>query len=108
MFLQTIFPNLPLSIIDTLIYVVAALGIIMLTYAIFLETERRQDIVLFLGAACLLVYALTIANRIFMIAMAGIMLASAVEFIEIMIGLHKEEGKLTLKRIKGIGKRMKD
>ncbi len=107
MFLQTMFPNLPFTLTETIVYIVAALGIILLTYAIFLETERRQDLVLFIGAACLFVYALTIPNRIFMIAMAGIMLASAVEFIEILIGLHKEGGKHTLKKIKKLGKKLK-
>lgn len=107
MFLQTLFPNLPFSIIETAVYIVAALGIVLLTYAIFLETERRQDLVFFVGAACLLVYALTIGNRIFIIAMGAIMLASAVEFIEIMLGLHKEGDKLTLKKIKKLGKKLK-
>ena len=39
-----------------------------------------------------------------MIAMAGFALASLVEFIEILIGLHKEDGKHTLKKMKQINK----
>ncbi|HAT03545.1 MAG TPA: hypothetical protein DCS29_02085 [Candidatus Magasanikbacteria bacterium] len=104
MLLQTLFPFLPLQLIETLIYIVAALGIILITYGVFLETERRQDLVFLVGALCLFDYALYIGNRIFMIAMAGFALASLVEFIEILIGLHKEDGKHTLKKMKQINK----
>ena len=78
----------------------AAVGVVLITYAVFLETERRQDLVFFVGAACLFVYALYVDNTVFMVAMAGLALASAVEFIEILIGLHKQEGKHELKRVK--------
>ena len=105
MLLQNIFPFLPFQLLETLIYIVAALGIILITYGVFLETERRQDLVFLIGALCLFDYALYIGNRIFMIAMAGFALASLVEFIEIMIGLHKEGGKHTLKKIKQLGKK---
>ncbi|MBT3538893.1 hypothetical protein HOF40_03510 [Candidatus Parcubacteria bacterium] len=100
MLLQNLFPFMSFQLLETLIYIVAALGIILITYGVFLETERRQDLVFLIGALCLFDYALYIGNRIFMIAMAGLALASLVEFIEIMIGLHKEHGKHTLKRIK--------
>ncbi|PLX28409.1 hypothetical protein C0581_02320 [Candidatus Parcubacteria bacterium] len=105
MLLQNLFPFLPFQLLETLIYIVAALGIVLITYGVFLETERRQDLVFLVGALCLFDYALYIGNRIFMIAMAGFALASLVEFIEIMIGLHKEEGKHTLKKIKQVGKK---
>ena len=105
MMLQILFPFLPFQMLETLIYIVAALGIILITYGVFLETERRQDLVFLVGALCLFDYALYIGNRIFMVAMAGLALAALVEFIEIMIGLHKEDGKHTLKKIKYLHKK---
>ncbi len=80
-------PNLPL--VDTIIYVVAGIGVILLTYGVFLEAERRQDLVFIIGSACLLVYALWIGNTIFSLAMAGLMIGSLIELIEILIGIHK-------------------
>lgn len=103
MFLTNIFPNLPVSTLETIIYIVAALGIILITYGVFLETERRQDLVFLIGALCLFVYALYINNRIFMIAMGGFAFASLVEFVEIYLGLHKHD-KNELKRVKNLGK----
>ncbi|OGH93758.1 MAG: hypothetical protein A2538_02660 [Candidatus Magasanikbacteria bacterium RIFOXYD2_FULL_41_14] len=67
-------------------------GAILITYAIFLEAEKRQDAVFFIGAGCLLVYAVYIGNIMFTIAMAGLAAASFIELIEIMIGYHKDHG----------------
>lgn len=79
---------MPWSLLDIIMNVVAALGAILLTYAIFLEAERRQDAIFVVGSACLLVYALWIGNKIFSVAMAGFMIASFIELIEIMTGRH--------------------
>lgn len=89
MLLEKIFPYLPVSLTETLVYVVACLGAILLTYSIFLETERRQDLIMLIGAVCLLVYALFIGNLIFSLAMGGVALAALIEFIEIYTGLHR-------------------
>lgn len=89
MLLEKLFPNLPASTTETLVYAVAIVGAILLTYGVFLEVERRQDLVMLIGAACLFVYALFINNKIFMVAMAGVGIASIIEFIEIYVGLHK-------------------
>ncbi len=89
MLLEKILPYLPVSITETLVYVAAMSGCILLTYGIFLEVERRQDLVIMIGAACLFVYALFIHNIIFMLAMGGVGIASVIEFIEIYTGLHK-------------------
>lgn len=83
-----ILPSLPWSNIDIIVNVVAGLGAILLTYAIFLEAERRQDIVFMIGAGCLLVYALWIGNTIFSIAMAGVFIGSFIELVEILLGRH--------------------
>lgn len=89
MFLESIIPQLPTTMLQTIIYVVAGLGAILLIYGVFLEIERRQDAVFLIGAGCLLVYALSVGNLIFTIAMAGFFLAALVEFIEILLGIHK-------------------
>jgi len=99
MFLENILSTLPGQLVETIVYIVAALGAIIITYGVFLEVERRQDLVFFVGAACLFVYALYIGNNIFMIATAGFGIASAVEFVEILIGLHKHSPE-DLKRYK--------
>lgn len=83
-----LWPLLPLPLTDTLIYVVAGLGAVLISYAIFLETERRQDAVFTIGASCLLVYAIFTDNIIFIIAMGGLALGSFIELIEILIGRH--------------------
>jgi len=97
MFLENLLPELPTTY-DTIIYLVALAGILLLVYGIFLETEKRQDLVFLVGAACLFVYALIISNLIFMLAMGGLFLASLVEFIEILLGIHKND-KYELKKI---------
>lgn len=81
-----------LSLIETTVYIVAALGAILLTYAVFLKREKRQDVILLLGAGCLIVYALYINNFIFLIAMGGLAFSSLIEWLEILFGLHKDIG----------------
>jgi len=101
MLLTNLLPFLPMSLSETMVSVVAGLGAILLVYSIFLEIERRQDIVMFIGAACLFVYALFIGNKIFMVATAGLGIASLVEFIEIYLGLHKHSPE-DLKKYKNL------
>ena len=91
--LPSLLPGLPWQSLEVIVTVVAALGAILLTYGIFLKTEKRQDIVLFLGSFALIIYALYIGNLLFTIAMGGLMLATLVEVIEIAMGLHKDMGK---------------
>ena len=99
MFLQNLLPQLPTSTTEIIIYVVAFLGIILLGYGIFLESERRQDLIFLIASASLLVYAIFISNLIFTIAMAVLFLASLTEFIEILFGIHKDHNKYDLKRL---------
>ena len=84
-----------LPLFDIVINVLAGLGAILVTYAVFLEHETRQDIVLAIGSFCLLVYALWIGNAIFTLAMGGVFLASMVEFVEILVGIHTPVGVTT-------------
>ena len=90
-------PNLPWPILDIIMNVVAGLGAILLTYAIFLEAERRQDAIFVIGASCLLVYALWIGNKIFSLAMAGVAIGAFIELIEIMLGRHPHTREMTEK-----------
>jgi len=88
--LPSLFPSLPWQSLQTIITIVAVLGALLITYSIFLKTVKRQDVILFIGSFCLLIYAFYIGNTIFIIAMTGLMLASFIEFIEILIGLHED------------------
>ena len=81
-----------MPLFDIVLNVLAGLGAILVTYAVFLEHETRQDIVLAIGSFCLLVYALWIGNAIFSLAMGGLFIASMVEFVEILIGFHTPVG----------------
>jgi len=89
MFLTNLFSTLPWPLIDVVMNVVAGLGAVMLTYGIFLEAERHQDGVFVIASACLLVYALWIGNKIFSLAMAGLMIGGLIELVEILTGRHK-------------------
>lgn len=88
MLLESLLPALPSSLTETIIYIVAGLGAVLLTYAVFVETEHRSDLIRIIGAAGVFVYAAYIGNLFFMIAMGGLALASLVEFVEIYLGLH--------------------
>lgn len=92
--LANLLPTLPWTYLEIIINVVAALGAIMVTYGIFLEAERKQDAVFTIGAGCLLVYSLWIGNKIFSVAMAGLMVGSFIELVEIMLGRHEHSEKL--------------
>jgi len=92
-----ILPSLPWPLIDIIMNVIAGLGAILLTYAIFLEAERRQDAIFVVGAACLFIYALWIGNKIFSVAMAGLGIGALIELIEIMLGRHLHTLEMTEK-----------
>lgn len=101
MLLESLIPHLPTSIAETWIFVGASLCIILLVYAVFIEKEHRQDLVRLIGTGGLLVYAVYIDNLIFTIAMGAIAVASLVEFVEIITGLHTHSPE-DLKRYKGM------
>jgi hypothetical protein len=99
MLLYDIIPTLPASPSEWFILLGGILCSILLMYAVFIEQEHRQDLMRLLGTGGLFWYAVYINNLIFMIAMAGIAIASAIEFVEIYLGLHKH-GPEDLKRYK--------
>ncbi len=98
MLLQNFLPNLSTDISTIIIHTIAIIGIILLIYAVFLETEKRQDVIFIISGLCLFIYALFINNLIFIIATAGLTLASLVEFIEILLGIHRDT-KYNLKQL---------
>jgi len=87
-YIFSLFPHLPLTNYEIIFNVVAILGAIMISYGIFIESEKKQDLIMVIGALCLFAYAVWIGNIIFMVAMGGVALASAIEFIEILLGRH--------------------
>jgi lipid-A-disaccharide synthase-like uncharacterized protein len=78
-----------MTTVDLVVHVVAILGAVLLMYSVFLEAERRQDLVFLLAGACLLAYAIWLHNTILIIAFAGFMAASLFELVEILVGIHK-------------------
>ena len=76
MLLENLLPNLTTDIDTIIIHIIAMIGVILLIYAVFLETEKRQDIVFVISGICLFIYALFINNLIFMIATGGLVVAS--------------------------------
>lgn len=99
MLLQDYIPTLPSSSAELFLVVGSILCTILLMYSVFVEQEHRQDIIRLLGSGGLFWYAYYTNSLIFMIAMAGVGIASAVEFIEIYLGLHKHSPE-DLKRYK--------
>ncbi len=92
-FLFNFIPNLPWTNLEIVMNIVAILGVILHIYGVFLEKEKRRDLVFVIGGLCLFTYALWIGNKIFTLAMGGFILASFVEFIEILTGYHKHSEK---------------
>ncbi len=71
-----------------IIAVVGVLGMVLLVYGVFLESERRQDLIFIIGSGCLFVYATYIQNKLFALTMFGFGVASLFEFVEILLGKH--------------------
>jgi hypothetical protein len=97
MFFESFFPTLPTNPIEILVYVHLGIGIFLLFYATFIELEHRQDLMRILGAAALLLYAIVHSNTALIWVASAILLGSAIQFGEILLGLHKH-GPEDLKR----------
>lgn len=93
-FLFNFIPNLPWTNLEIIMNVVAILGAILHIYGVFLEKEKRRDLVFIIGGLCLFVYSLWISNKIFSLVMGGFTLASLIEFVEILTGHHKHDPKM--------------
>lgn len=86
--LASFLPTLPWTTYEIIMNIIAGLGAILITYGVFLESERRQDEVFSIGATCLFIYSFWVGNTMLSIAMAGFGIASLVELIEIKFGRH--------------------
>ncbi len=89
-----LFPGLPWDVMVIIMNTIAMCGVILHVYGVFLETEKRRDLVFIIGGVCLFIYALWIRNKIFALAMGGFTVASLIEFVEIMTGIHKHDQKM--------------
>ena len=96
-FLFSLFPGLPWDNMVVAMNMVAMAGATLHIYGVFLETERRRDVVFIVGGVCLFIYALWIRNNIFALAMGGFTIASLIELVEILIGRHKHSQKMVEK-----------
>lgn len=96
-YLTSVFSALPWPMLDIIMNVVAGLGAVMLTYGIFLEAERHQDGVFVIASACLLAYAVWVGNKIFSLAMGGLLVGSFIEFVEIIFSKHSHSEELVEK-----------
>ncbi len=83
-----------------LVYVVGFVGTILLSYSVFLEEERRQDLICMVGAVAMIPYCIWIGNLLFLITMAGIAITSAIEFVEIVTGKHPNLGAEMSEKVK--------
>lgn len=93
-FFFNLLPGLPWDITVVAINMVAMAGVTLHIYGVFLEREKRRDLVFIVGGVCLFIYAIWIKNNIFTLAMAGFTLGSIIEFIEILTGRHQHSQKM--------------
>ncbi len=88
--MYTFFSFIPTwTLTETIIHVAAALGVILHIYGVFLESERKQDVVFAIGGALLFMYAWYLHSTIFMVAMAGFTIGSIIEYVEILLHKHQ-------------------
>ncbi len=93
-FFFNLFLGLPWDFMVVVINTIAVVGVILHVYGVFLETEKRRDLVFIIGGVCLFIYALWIRNKIFALAMGGFTVASFIELIEILTGRHQHSKKM--------------
>jgi len=55
------------------------IGLIIISYAIWLKNETKQNVLFVIGGVCLLIYSFLIDNLIFMILQAVFVLSAAIE-----------------------------
>ena len=89
MLFNSLIPQLPSNPIAIAIFISSLIGVILLLYSQFVETENHRDLIRMIGAFGLFVYSLSILNLVFIIASLGIFIAALVEFIEIYLGYHR-------------------
>ena len=93
--LFSFFPGLPWDNMVIVINMVAIAGATLHIYGVFLEKEKRRDMVFVIGGICLFIYSLWIRNKIFALAMGGFTISCLIEFIEISTGHHTHTDQMT-------------
>ncbi len=81
--------NPPSTILGIIVIILGALGALFMLYGILLEKEKSQDAVFAIGSFGLMIYAISIPNLIFTVAMAALLLGSIIEWYQIKTGQHK-------------------
>ncbi len=86
---QLLFQTTDPTVLQIVLVVLGALGVVLMAYGIFLEKERQQDAVFAFGSLFLGAYSVYIQNWIFIIAFGVFFLGSTWEYIMIVTGKHK-------------------
>jgi len=86
---ELLFSSADPGVSQIILVVLGVLGAVLMAYGIFLEKERLQDAVFAVGALCLMIYSVSIANWIFTATFGVFFLGSLWEYISIVSGLHK-------------------
>jgi len=106
MLLENLIPNLPQLNMEIILLALAIVCTFLIIYGLFLESEKRQDILYIIGFFGLFIYALFISSPVFVFTCLGMFVAATVELIEIMMGIHQQE-KYDLKKIIRENKKIK-
>ncbi|HQF57552.1 MAG TPA: hypothetical protein PK831_03595 [Candidatus Magasanikbacteria bacterium] len=106
MLLENLIPNLPQLNMEIIVTALAIVCTFLIIYGLFLESEKRQDILYIIGFFGLFIYALFISSPVFVFTCLGMFVAATVELIEIMMGIHQQE-KYDLKKIIRENKKIK-
>jgi len=58
-------------------------GLLIVSFAIWLKNERRQDIWFIIGGICLLIYSINIGSVIFVILQIIFIISAAIEILKL-------------------------
>jgi lipid-A-disaccharide synthase-like uncharacterized protein len=59
------------------------IGLLIISVAIWIKNEKRQDVLFILGGLCLLIYSISIKNIIFSVLQIVFIISSLIELIKI-------------------------
>lgn len=65
------------------------IGLLVISFAIWLRNERRQDILFIIGGVSLLIYSISIRDIIFMILQAVFIASALVELLRLRKNVKK-------------------
>lgn len=67
------------------------IGLLIISFAIWLKNERKQDILFILGGISLLIYSITINNLIFIILQIVFITSASIELFKMRKNISKSE-----------------